>query len=134
MPERLAAACAVFGCPNLEPCPAHHPRAPGRRLTSHRLGYDHVWRRFREHFFIELWRLRVPRAGLCGCRHPSAPATDDSICARRGRYSPAELVDHIVPISGPADPRRLDLSNLQGLCQRCHNKKRQRESMELRRT
>ncbi len=134
MPERLAAACAIFGCPHLEPCPIHSKRAPGRRLNSHRLGYDAAWRRFREDFFTELWQLRVPRAGLCGCRHPSAPETRDSECARRGRYHPAELVDHIIPITGPADPRRLDLANLQGLCHPCHNRKRQRESMEGRRT
>jgi 5-methylcytosine-specific restriction protein A len=134
MPERLAQTCHVFGCPNNEPCPEHGSTAPGRRrLNAHQLGYDRAWRRFREFFFTELWRLRVPRAGLCGCRHPSAPETGDSECARRGRYTPAELVDHIVPITGPADPRRLDLANLQGLCHRCHNRKRQRESIDGRR-
>jgi len=132
MPERLAQACAVFGCPHVEPCPAHgRGHTPGgRRPSAARLGYDRAWRQFRETVFAELWRLRVPRAGLCGCRHPSAPETRDSVCARTGRYQPAELLDHIVPIAGLADPRRLDLSNLQALCHRCHNRKRQRESME----
>jgi len=33
---------------------------------------------------------------------------------------PAEEVDHIRPFHGPADPLRLDASNLQSLCHACH--------------
>jgi len=33
---------------------------------------------------------------------------------------PAVAVDHIVPITGPDDPGRLDWLNLQSICQRCH--------------
>jgi len=33
---------------------------------------------------------------------------------------PATSVDHIVPISGPNDPGRLDWLNLQSICNRCH--------------
>ena len=75
MPERLAAACHVFGCGALKPCAVHGRQgtaAPGRRPSAARLGYDRTWARFREFVFAEYWRLRVPRAGLCGCRHPSA--------------------------------------------------------------
>jgi 5-methylcytosine-specific restriction protein A len=56
------------------------------------------------------------------------PVTGDSECCRRGWMTKADLVDHIVPVSGPADPRFYDLENLQGLCHPCHNRKRQRES------
>ena len=33
---------------------------------------------------------------------------------------PATAVDHIVPITGPEDPGRLDWRNLQSICNRCH--------------
>lgn len=33
---------------------------------------------------------------------------------------PAIAVDHIVPITGPEDPGRLDWQNLQSICNRCH--------------
>lgn len=42
-------------------------------------------------------------------------------CLKKGRYTPATVVDHIVPINkGGA---RLDPANLQPLCSSCHNKK-----------
>jgi len=33
---------------------------------------------------------------------------------------PAAAVDHITPITGPDDPRRLEWTNLQSICTRCH--------------
>ena len=42
-------------------------------------------------------------------------------CARSGRLTPAQMVDHIVPINkGGAE---LDLDNLQSLCNACHARK-----------
>lgn len=39
-------------------------------------------------------------------------------CLRKGRMTPAEMVDHIVPINkGGAS---LDMENLQSLCNACH--------------
>jgi 5-methylcytosine-specific restriction endonuclease McrA len=40
------------------------------------------------------------------------------------------MIDHIVPVTGPDDPRFWDMSNHQALCSRahgCHDRKRQRE-------
>jgi hypothetical protein len=42
------------------------------------------------------------------------------------------VLDHIIPITGKADPRRLDTTNTQWLCdgitgRGCHDRKRQRE-------
>ena len=42
-------------------------------------------------------------------------------CLRHGVITPAELVDHIIPIEeGGA---MFELGNLQSLCSRCHNEK-----------
>ena len=42
-------------------------------------------------------------------------------CLKAGRLTPAQMVDHIVPINkGGA---RLDIENLQSLCNACHARK-----------
>lgn len=42
-------------------------------------------------------------------------------CERNGKITPAQMVDHIVPINrGGAS---LDIENLQSLCNACHNRK-----------
>ena len=47
-------------------------------------------------------------------------------CQNEGRIVPARVVDHIKPINeGGA---RFDFNNLQGLCDKCHNKKSGREA------
>ena len=68
--------------------------------------YDRVWRRL---------RLAVLSADpLC------------AYCAREGRTTLARVVDHIVPVR-EAPERRLDPSNLQPLCVRCHVSVKARE-------
>lgn len=42
-------------------------------------------------------------------------------CERRGRLTPAQMVDHIVPINKGGTP--LDMDNLQSLCNACHARK-----------
>ena len=42
-------------------------------------------------------------------------------CARTGRYTPAQMGDHIVPINKGGGA--LDLDNLQSLCNACHARK-----------
>lgn len=42
-------------------------------------------------------------------------------CERRGRLTPAQMVDHIVPINKGGAP--LDMDNLQSLCNACHARK-----------
>jgi len=129
MPTRLAKACPMLGCAAVAPCPIHGRTAAREAMRGSAAirGYDHRWRAFSIRYFGELTDLRVPRAGLCGCRHPSAPETEDSVCARERRPRLATLIDHIVPIHGRDDARLYDVTNLQGLCDACHNAKRQRE-------
>ena len=40
------------------------------------------------------------------------------ICQQQGKLTPAQMVDHIVPINKGGAP--LDLDNLQSLCNACH--------------
>jgi 5-methylcytosine-specific restriction endonuclease McrA len=64
---------------------------------------------------------------FCGDRPPQAPPTTDSQCQRDGIRRLGEDLDHIVPMDGPDDPRRLDASNTQWLCTRCHAAKTRRD-------
>ena len=124
MPKRPTRACRILGCPHSSPCPTHEKHLTHNR---HEQGYGWAWVQFREWYHGELWRLRVPRAGLCGARHPSAPATNDSRCASKKMSIAGTVVDHIEPIVTRTHPRFFDVSNLQLLCATCHNLKRQRE-------
>lgn len=126
MPHVLASACAIFGCPERQPCPLHH-RAPAIGTASAR-GYGARWRRHRERFRSEQFRQGVPRAGLCGARLRGAPLTHDSACAAAGLIVAGVVADHIVPVTGPDDPSFFDLMALQFLCITCDAMKRQREA------
>lgn len=46
-------------------------------------------------------------------------------CAKKGKYVPCDVTDHITPISQGGDP--FDWENLQALCQKCHNRKSGKE-------
>tara|TARA_R100001163_G_C5059028_1_gene195661 strand:- start:151 stop:492 length:342 start_codon:yes stop_codon:yes gene_type:complete len=46
------------------------------------------------------------------------------------QITPAKVVDHVKPIR--LGGLRYDISNLQSLCDKCHNKKNQQESIEYR--
>lgn len=145
MSSVLTRACPVFGCPHpARACPQHGMQAATRtfdlrRGTASSRGYGAAWRAFTLTYRQTLISLDVPRAGLCGARHPSAPLTTDSQCARDQTFTHGRVVDHIVPVSGPDDPRFYDVSNLQLLCdgahggRGCHDRKRQREGRDARR-
>ena len=63
---------------------------------------------------LQRWRSEVQPAQLAAhpiCQH----------CAMQGRVRQAEHVDHIVSLATGGDP--WDSSNLQSLCQDCHNRK-----------
>lgn len=82
------------------------PRSKTRPSPSGR-GYDGDWRRLR------MWFLR---------RNPVCVR-----CRLLGLVTPATEVDHITPIRDGGE--RLDQSNLQALCKRCHSRKTRREQM-----
>lgn len=60
-----------------------------------------------------LRKLKLERSPLC------------EECQRKGILTPAQMVDHIVPINKGGAP--LDFDNLQSLCNRCHAAKSARD-------
>lgn len=75
-------------------------RGAGRPTAAAR-GYDHRWRAYVAAYLSE------PANFLCACG-----------CGRG-----AEVVDHIKPVSGPADPLFWTPSNHQPLTRACHSRK-----------
>ena len=94
-----------------------------QRGTASQRGYGARWSKYRA-WFLENWPL-------CGDR-PSGDPTGDSECLRQKLPVPANVVDHIVPVTGPDDPGFYRSEGLQSLCARCHDAKRQRESVAAR--
>ena len=86
------------------------PRRPWQPKREPFGGYSHhnaefyqsrVWRRLRE--------MQLSEQPLC------------EECLRQGRQTPAQMVDHIVPINKGGAP--LERENLQSLCNACHARK-----------
>lgn len=126
MPSALARACTTPGCPNVSyggKCTSCRKQADQRRGSAHARGYGRRW--------TETSRLlRRTTLRYCGDRMPGAPPTTDSRCPQdRYRRTLSQVIDHIIPVTGPNDPRFWDSTNWQGLCDTCHNTKRQRESL-----
>lgn len=126
--------CAAPGCSSLVPkgrCQAHQRHQQRTydqiRGTAAQRGYDSHWGRYRARFLAEHW--------YCGARPDNLPPTGHSRCLAQGQYlvrSPTgrpSVVDHIIPVSGPDDPRFYDPTNHQHLCWECHQRKRQREAI-----
>ncbi len=85
-----------------------HKREASASLTAARgtrtaRGYSNRWSRYR------LMYLKA---------HPLCVN-----CEKVGRYVPAKVVDHIIPIDGEVDVLFWPESNHQGLCPSCHSKK-----------
>lgn len=118
MPRKLPTACAHPGCPELtrEPyCPEHTAL---RKEQQRKLEKDNPTPPTAEHLqareFYKSKRWRTFRARIMSSRPP----------CRCG--APATLLDHIQPLRAGGAP--FDVRNLQPLCDRCHNRKRQVES------
>lgn len=110
MPFHPLKRCTYPGCRNRVKsgrCPEHKRQAERqqdeRRGSRRERGYTYQW---------EQYRLAYLRD------HPLCVA-----CEKEGRYTPAKIVDHIIPISGGDDVLFWPASNHQGLCQTCHNRK-----------
>jgi 5-methylcytosine-specific restriction protein A len=143
MPAALLRACASPGCPHLTAgrlCSTCASTANKQRGSAASRGYGADWRHLRIYF-----RRRLIAAGLvpvCGARLPGAPVTHDSQCeanhflvdddAHRRTYGHGLHTDHIVPHGGD-DRLRLDLLNLQLLCEADHDRKTMREQHAMRR-
>lgn len=75
------------------------PKRPSRSKE----GYGRDWQKFREWYASEV----PPICVKCGAALPS-----------RDMH-----LDHIEPITGIDDPRRLDPTNVEWLCRSCHSRK-----------
>ena len=102
--------CAHQGCPRLVPvgqkyCEEHRKMHPEDSRSASARGYGRRW--------------KASKAFLA-----SHPLCEE--CLKRGRYTKATVVDHIVPHRD--DPKLFwDRRNWRALCKRCHDKKTGRE-------
>lgn len=121
MPKRPPTICTKAGCGRVAPkgsrCSLHPYTPPPRNRARERerdrergsaraRGYDKTWEKLR-----------------------AAKLADDPLCEhceKQGRTTPAQDVDHIIPIRERPD-LRLARDNLQSLCRPCHNRKTARE-------
>lgn len=112
MPVKPATPCSQPGCPELSHerfCPTHAKAEDQRYRTYQRdpainKRYDHRWRKIRN-AYIQAHSL---------CEH----------CQENGRVTPAQEVDHIIPLDKGGTH---DEANLQALCKPCHSSKTARE-------
>ena len=116
MPARI---CKHPGCGRTTReryCDRHTARQAGEKNSAER-GYWSDWRRLRgdgTHGFVARWIAE--HGPWCAiCRKP----------LRGGRQT---HVDHIVPFDGVDDPKRLDETNLQLLCDGCNSEKAKRDN------
>lgn len=107
MPMAARKPCTWFGCSALTDggrCDLHRKQAEQQRGSARQRGYDSKWEKAREGF---LHKHPV-------CRH--CQEGTPSI------FTPATVVDHIVPHRGDKDLFWLR-SNWQPLCKPCHDRK-----------
>lgn len=107
MPDRPLRPCKHIGCTTLTRdrsgyCDEHRATMDRYRGTARERGYTRRWEKESKVF------LRANP--LC------------AECERQGRYTPAQVVDHIIPHRGN---QRLfwDKANWQPLCKHCHDQK-----------
>ena len=111
--------CAAPGCPEWTDatyCTAHR-RARGRESRSlySRERYGSEWPAIR--------RRKLARSPSCECADAAC-----GVCAGAGCSSPANEVDHVIPLRHFTDRAAAhELGNLQSLCKPCHSSKTARE-------
>ena len=109
MPNKPLHPCAHPGCTTLTDgryCSMHQTKPPDSRPTAHERGYTYRWSKASKAF------LRS---------HPWCVQ-----CMQEGRYTPAQVVDHIVPHKGNW-ALFWDSKNWQPLCKAHHDRKTARE-------
>jgi 5-methylcytosine-specific restriction enzyme A len=108
--------CAEPRCPNLVErgrCPQHARQADRRRGTAIERGYAAQWSALSRRF-----RQQHP---FCGERADGTRDAVNSECVRLGLDTPAECVDHTVPVT--AGGAMFDEANLMSCCIACNTKK-----------
>ncbi len=103
MPMKPQKPCRHPGCPNLTDdsyCTQHAPLY--QRESANSRGYTSKWRK--------LSKLYLNKHPLC------------VECKRKGKLTPATVVDHIIPHRGNEELMWSE-SNWQSLCKKCHDRK-----------
>ena len=115
VPRRPAHPCAAPGCPHLthDKYCEHHTYLADQEAKHYRervrdpeidKRYGHAWRKIRNRYI----------AAHPLCEH----------CLKEGKVTPAQEVDHIVPLEHGGTH---DETNLQALCKPCHSRKTARD-------
>ena len=130
MPASPIFPCEFPLCPRMQPCPVHRPR---RTTVQQGYGSDHERLRIRC-FERDQWRCVK-----CGWEPETVidyrrfemgtPPTVEVIEELRRRYNKRERhlhADHVIPVDARPD-LRLDLGNMQTLCNLCHGRKTNEE-------
>lgn len=125
MPSALARACPSLGCQNTQPCPEHARPATKRRSVTSQRAYDQQRGSAHARGYDSRWR-KARLAYLA--KHPLCAE-----CLKRGIYTSARVVDHIVPHKGDK-ALFWDSSNWQSLCdgltgRGCHDHKTWSEAL-----
>ena len=113
MPMRPRLPCSHPGCPELVPsgtkyCEKHKFQHPEENRSASSRGYGKKWQAARKQYLAA---------------HPLCVE-----CMKKGRYTKATDVDHIIPHRG--DPKLFwDRDNWQALCHSCHSRKTGREDL-----
>lgn len=116
MPWSAKRPCRALGCPNISErgsayCKDHQDldrsrlirkESDERRGTAAQRGYDGAWQKARKGYLA---------------KHPLCAS-----CLRGGKYTPATVVDHIIPHRGDKN-LFWDSENWQSLCKQCHDRK-----------
>jgi 5-methylcytosine-specific restriction endonuclease McrA len=108
-----------------------------RRGTTVERGYDEHHERLRVLCFQrDEWRCRecgwepdvVQQCRLANIEAPPADVVLEELRQAKNAGERHLHADHVAPISGRNDPRRLDLDNVQTLCDWCHRRKTFKEN------
>ena len=103
-------------CPHFAgQCPTHAKKADRHvQGTAQERGYDYAWSSFS--------KRRLEMFPICGQQHiDGSLKPTHSRCLRDGRTTPAQCVDHIVPVSKGGG--MYDIANHQSLCIPCNSAK-----------
>jgi 5-methylcytosine-specific restriction enzyme A len=101
----------------------HRPRGQPTAVDRHRIDYERRGTR-QEQGYTNEW---LARARAYRKQHPLCV-----MCYKRGKLTPAQCVDHIIPHQGNSQ-LFWDEGNWQSLCNPCHNGPKRREEEAMRR-
>jgi hypothetical protein len=99
-------------------CPTHAKQVDIARGTAQQRGYDYAWSQYSARF-----RAEHP---VCGERADGSMDPVNSRCVQRGLTTPAECVDHTVPLRSARSPEererlKWDARNHMSACLECNS-------------